>query len=590
MSQLAVGNVLALPVAAAGTVVVAGAAVAAAAALAAVAVAGAGVVVVREGGRAVIGCGRELTAMADENLKMQRALNMSAARYEAQLRQQQVEQVAQQTEAIKAKLVAIREAQAKREARLARIQARLNTTVVEPTVDWDAIEHLRADLLAASRPPATPQRERLSGWCKKVERAQDLTTQLAAVLASYRSGANQGLYQTAFLEELLHQVQEKLEALDDQADAVMDGEELESVESLDQVMVELSYLDHRLEEMRVQLPQRRSQRQEALATIERARVALDRAFAKVQNGAQVAGLNVATQALDDALHAIEQYEFTAARAAAEAVLKHVEKLEGAVALQRTRNLNVLLERLKSQVEPLRNLTVLESDVEAWLFEMAHCERLIERDLDAAWAEINRERDGLAAQAEQLHAKAVAELVQQGSESLAALAEETLHDMGYTAGEKESFAGGVQLIAREGARRIFVTLSHSGQMALKLEGFGDDSCQVALDDFLARLKAKGVSGAWQKQFTLSEALQRLVSTLQQAGLNVEIEPSHNGATVLASGKTASINYDGELLMSEELQELCRSATYSLEDPVAQWEDKQRDHARHLDAMRGREYNR
>lgn len=552
MSSIATGNILAAPV---GGIVVAGAAVAVTA-LAAVAIAGAGVIVVREGGRAVMACGQELQVMAKENRRLQRALHDAARRYESQLRDKAATLDLQHIAQLRTQLEEQRRQQQQREQFLAAVQNRLQAASRQQEIDRGAVQTLCDQLLAADPPASGVRLERLAGWANKVHQAIVLAEQLGLLLQRFTTGPYQGLFKTQFLQDLHQETLQQLRGLEAEADLVS-AQNPPDVGTYQQVLAALSYLDRRMKEMDLLVPDRFQQRQNAWATIEQARQMLDRMFTANVTQNELAGLQIAAQTIDDALTTMDTLEFSKAQGIAEAAQQHLQTVTDVTAQQRHHNLSLFLHRLHQQVAPLRSLEALQKQVDLWLEHYRQVADLPPQQVEAAWTLLGGD-GGLASRAEQLQQQALQILLWQSGQSLAALSQNTLEAMGYQVETLPTEADTQLLLGRQGQRRFYVTLSEMGSMSLRAEGFGNTSCKPEMEDFLRRMKEHGTVGVWQQQFSLTESVQRLSHMLQEAGLNVKIEPSENGATVLASGTvgTARVSYDGTTSFSPEMNQLYR----------------------------------
>ncbi|HKP52034.1 MAG TPA: hypothetical protein VJ183_05220 [Chloroflexia bacterium] len=534
-------------------------------AAAATAIAGAGAVVARELGRGVIACGRELRHMTEENLAMQKALWEAARQADQELFSQKLNIIAGRGERYNQMLEEARKKEHEQEAMVKEL-LRKRTTASKATAPVFAdFQSLREDLLNAAPPPKVRRFENKEGWPRKVRRLEELASKLASSLEHYRTGPATGLFDIAGLEQALTESRAQIKTLDEKAGAVENGSTVPDIALYSQVLGTLSYLDHRLEEMSVQLPHREESRNEALNLLEKAHQALRATSTKVGSSAstsQVAALKVAAEMLDEALEAIKAVEFERAQSAAQAVSRHLALVLASTQEERSRNLLALLEGLKARVEPLAQLPELKSAVERWLALRTMCEQAAQRgDLEGAWDLVNREKVGLAPAAETLQKEALRILQQASSGALAGLSAQILEEMGYKAEARTRESGKEYQVvaARQGKRYIYAQVYDSGEVNLKFEGYEGESCQKAFDEFYTKLRAKGVQGAWQPQFNLSDALDRLVGALQQAGLDLRIEPGDDGVTVLATGRvgaTATIDYDGKMSLSAEMQSAFR----------------------------------
>jgi hypothetical protein len=347
---------------------------------------------------------------------------------------------------------------------------------------------------------------------------------------------------------------QQLRGLEAEADLVS-AQNPPDVATYHQVLASFSYLDRRMKEMELLVPDRLQQRQHAWTTIEQTRQLFDRMFTATMTQHELAGLQIAAQTIDDALTTMDALEFSKAQGIAEAAQQHLQTLTDVTAQQRQHNLNLFLNRLHQQVAPLRSLDALQKQVDLWLDHYQQVVALPLQQVEAAWKLLEGD-DGLVSRAEQLQQHALQILLGQSGQSLATLSQSTLEAMGYQVEALPAEDGTQLLLGRQGQRRFYVTLSDMGSMSLRAEGFGNASCKPEMEDFLRRMKEHGTVGVWQQQFSLTESVQRLSHMLQEAGLNVKIESSENGATVLASGTvgTARVSYDGTTSFSPEMNQL------------------------------------
>lgn len=564
---------------------------------AAVAVAGVGVVVAQQTGRAVLACGRELKDMAEQNRAMQRSLQQAALRYEEKMRRQEQERERMQRAELQRRLAEQREAVQRGQQRLLRMR-QAQQVPPTPSFDWDKLAKLRAEILAGEPPSENTQRHQISDWEQRLKSLREMTSGLKQGIEYFVSGPGQGLFVVAGLVDVLKAVEDKLRSFEQSAVEVMLGQKTIPARELENLLVRLEYVDDRLREMRAQVPQKRSQRQTAIEALEKANQGLQKALQNPEAANYVTGAEMLSEMLDQATEHIEAARFEQARATAEAVLHHLQHIEATVSKQRRKNLTVLMEIYRSKVVPLQQIPELASRVDLWRQEFNRIAVIAEKDAEQAWQLVTQPEGGLFAVAEALQQEALALLLQHQAIALSQLSCSTLQEMGYNV-VRDTADGGVRFIeAHSGNRRIYVSFSENGDMVVKTDGFGDASCRDAMQEFLKRLQAKGVQGVWQEKFLLTDALQRLVRLLQEAGFDVKVEPTDDGVTVLAHGvanANAKIDYDGRGTISQEmLDQIWRIGMYQqktypdinreMED---QWRAAYEDHRRHLEAMRLRE---
>ena len=589
MSTIGLGAVVGVPVVAA-----AGAAVAAIAVVgAAVAVGGVGVVVAQQAGRAVLACGREMKAMAEQNRAMQRSLQQAALRYEEKLRQQERERESLRSAELQQRLEEQREAVLRRQQRMARMR-QAQSSPSETTIDWDAIAKTRAEILAGERPPATAERHRISGWEERLKRVRMMTDGLHQGLEYFVSGPGQGLFVLAGLREVLQDAEEQLRKLEDNAVGVLLERTTVPASDLESLLVTLEYIDDRLQEMRAQVPQKRSQRQAAMSALELANQALEQAVLKPETANYLTGVEMLQGMLNEASAKVEEAKFERARSTAEAVLNHLEHIEATVTQQRQKNLYVLMQTYRSKVDPLQQLPELAGRVTRWQQDFERVEQIAASDIERAWTLAAKPSTGLCAVGDELQQEALRILLQHQTSALGALSEEALREMGYAIARRTDEDGIQYIEGRIGKQHMYVTFSESGQMLVKADGFGDASCQPEMQRFLQLMQNKGVQGAWQEKFILTEALQRLLRLLQEAGLNVKVEPTDDGVTVLASGApdaSARINYDGREIVSSAMldrlwqREIQQDHSYAdiIRELDDEWQTRQDDMIRQRDAI-------
>jgi len=584
MSAGGEGLVLALPLAVVGI---------SAAALAAVAVgvAGAGVVVVREGGRVVVACGSELRAIAGEQLAMQQALRMAARAYENRLLGERLDEQREAASESAARFARARSLRERLEHERAALQA---ATAHDESAAAERLRSLREQVLAAAPPLGvrTPDDRGglLSGWPARLRQARALAEQIGGGLERYRTGARSGLFRVERLFVTLGQAQAQLAALHESAIEVALGAQLPDTAQLDRALDDLHYLDRRLLELATKTPHQLALRRTALDALSRAAAAYERAAAAPEAADHAAPLALATATLDDAAWAFDACAFQRAAQLAAAAEAQLAALATAVGEQRQRNLTLFLDVLEQRVSALSELPQLASEARSWLERCAACKAAAAADPANAWPIA----EALADSAEALQRRGLELLVAAAATNMADLTRETLGEMGYPAELDELAEGRKQLIATRDGRKIAVLVGASGETSMRFEGFGDESCQAVQRELIARLRAKGVVGAWKERFTLASAVQQTVSLLNRHGLNVRVEPSEGGVTVVASGKldaSATISYDGAVHADSAWQEAVRSgALDDLEaglraDAVRQAEEfheRQREHAQWLQA--------
>lgn len=593
MSTIGLGAVVGVPVVAA-----AGAAVAAIAVVgAAVAVGGVGVVVAQQTGRAVLACGREMKAMAEQNRAMQRSLQQAALRYEEKLREQERERERLRSAELQQQLEEQREAVLRRQHRMERMR-QAQSSPSEIMVDWDAIAKARVEILAGERPPAVMERHLVSGWEQRLKRVRAMTDGLRLGLEYFVSGPGQGLFVVRGLNEALQNVEQQLRKLEDNAVGVLLGRTTVSASDLESLLVALEYIDGRLQEMRAQEPQKHSQRQAAMSELEQANQALEQAVLKPETASYLTGVEMLQGMLDEASAKIEEAKFERARSTAEAVLNHLEHIEATVAQQRQKNLQVLMQTYRSKVDPLQQLPELAERVARWQQDFERVAQIAVSDIERAWTLVTKPAIGLFSVANELQREALGTLLEHQSSALGQLSQQALQEMGYeialqSAEDRTRFIEG-----RLGKQRMYITFSESGEMVVKADGFGDASCQPEMQRFLQIMQDKGVQGAWQEKFILTDALQRMLRLLQEAGLNVKIEPTDDGVTVLASGApgaSAKLNYDGREVVSAAMldqlwqRQIQEDRAYSdiTREMDDAWEARQNELIRQRDAVLLRE---
>lgn len=508
-----------------------------------VAIAGAGVLVARKTARAIIVCGSELKAMADENLALQRQLRAAAANYERE--QLQAAQTQRQRNAyeLRAQMERLREQERERRRRQESLKERAMPTT-EPAIDWAALDQMRSQVI----PDAHPQKitwAMASGWPGKVHRLRAWTNQLHQHTVRFEGGANAHLFDVSGLVEMYRKLDSRIADMESQAMGVAVGNTPPSAAIFEEAVAAATYLERRLNEMDALAPERRKLRGKAIQTLWQAqellRIVLDSSEAVTYLG----DVEHISRILDDAERALSKAKFTNAIAGAEAVLRHLQAVRETGQRLRQRNLVLLLDDWRKRIEPLAQFSELKDKVEEWLRNDTTIRTLLESDVASAWEQANRTGGSLDA-AETLFQQATNLLLHTTAELLTKNAGECLNDMGYRVDTR--MGDGVRtLIARKtDGKEFYLTIDDLGQMAFKVEGHGDESCQTALREFMDRLKAKGVGAAYQSEFSLGLATQQLVHVLQSKGFDVRIEPTEEGVTVLAEGKpalTGKVGFDG-----------------------------------------------
>lgn len=546
--------------------------------IAAVAVAGAGVLVAREAARAVVACGSELKAMADENLALQRQLRVAAANYEREQSQAAQAQRQRNADELRAQMERLRKQERERTRRQENLKERAMPTT-EPAIDWAALDQMRSQVI----PDARPQKVTWvmgSGWPGKVHRLHAWTDQLRGYTARFESGANAHLFNVNGLVEMHRKLDSRIAAMESQAMDVALGHTPPSVSIFEEAVAAASYLERRLKEMEALAPERRKLRQKAIQTLSQAQELLHSVLDSSEAMTYLGDVEHISRILDDAERALSKAEFTGAISGAEAVLRHLQAERETGQRLRQRNLVLLLDNWRKRIEPLAQFSELKDKVEEWLRHDTTIRTLLESDVASAWEQANRTGGSLDA-AETLFQQATNLLLHTTAELLARNAGECLNDMGYRIDTR--MGDGVRtLVARKtDGKEFYLTIDDLGQMAFKVEGHGDESCQIALREFMDRLKAKGVGAAYQSEFSLGLATQQLVHVLQSKGFDVRIEPTEQGVTVLAEGRpalTGKVDFDG-IVRSSLTPEMLGLWRQQVEDtlpeqepPVANAEDE------------------
>lgn len=510
---------------------------------AAIAVAGAGVLVARETARAIIACGSELKAMADENLALQRQLRVAAANYEREQLQAAQAQRQRNAAELRAQMERQREQQRERSRRLESPKERA-TPVTDIAIDWTDLDRMRSQVIPDSR-PLQDAFEMASGWPRKVRRLRAWTNQLRQYTNRFESDANARLFDVSGLIEMSRKLDSRIADMESQAIDVALGNTPPSVSIFEEVVAAASYLERRLKEMEALAPERRKLRQKAIQALWQAQELLHNVLDSPDAETYLGDVEHISRILDDAERALSKAEFTSAISGAEVVLRHLQAVRETGQHLRQRNLVLLLDDWRKRIEPLVQFSELKPKVEEWLRNDTAVRTLLKSDVASAWHEVDR-ADGLLDAAEGLLQQAINLLLHTTAELLAQNAGECLNEMGYRVDTR--VGDGVRmLIARKGdGKELYLTIDDLGQMAFKVEGHGDESCQIALREFMDRLKAKGVGAAYQSEFSLGLATQQLVHLLQSKGFDVRIEPTEEGVTVLAEGQpalTGKVNFDG-----------------------------------------------
>lgn len=581
-----------VPAIAAAGVAVAATAVAAAVAAGAVVVGGG--IVVREGGKLLLACGRELGQQAEENLAMQQRLVSAARRYDSDLRRGEIEEIARSIERSQARLQALQTTARRRNAAIVALLQGAGQEHV-PAVDWAAAEIARAQEMRL--PPTTKRMEPIEAWPERVREAVAQADRIERDLEDFVTGSRRGLFATAFWCQQVAEARTMLTKIEGPSKAhlaaVMLGERQPDIAGLAEVRAMLAAVAQRVAIMEATAPAQAVQRESALTALSQAQQAFDAAAGRAGSVNTIEGLEIASQTLDDAMKALECFEFVKVHTAAQAVLQHLVSLQDVVSLQRQRNLEHLLARLRAQVSPLAEVPLLANVAQDWLADCTACEQLAAQDIAAAWERV----DGtgrLTDRANTLVRQAVEFVQQQAAQGVMDAAAETMQELGFRPdpGRRDAGASVHSLMGRQGEKRIHVSLCDSGEITVRIDGFGDQGCAAVQQRFFEGLRERGVISAWQGQFLLSDAVEDLVQTLWQSGLDVRVEPTGGGVTVLAQGKPnllTTINYDGNLEVSADLERWWRTHVRTGESITLQ--DAQQEHQRkfyeHLQSIRLKE---
>ena len=181
-------------------------------------------------------------------------------------------------------------------------------------------------------------------------------------LERFVTGSQRGLFATAFWCQQIAEARKGLALIVGPGKAnlaaVMLGECQPDVAGLAVVRAMLAAVAQRVATMEATAPVQAMQRESVLALLNQARQAFDIAMELTDPTSGVDGLEIASQTLDDAVKALERFEFVKAHTAAQAVVQHLASLHDLVSLQRRRNLEHLLARSRAQVGPLIEVPLL----------------------------------------------------------------------------------------------------------------------------------------------------------------------------------------------------------------------------------------
>jgi hypothetical protein len=255
--------------------------------------------------------------------------------------------------------------------------------------------------------------------------------------------------------------------------------------------------------------------------------------------------------------------------------------------QRQRNVELLLTDLRQGVAPLAALPALQADAVAWLARCSAAETAAHTAVNQAWQMIQGPA-GLAAAARALQERALDVIVPAVGDAALVSGADVLREMGFTV-QSEPTSDGVRTITGRDAddHRAFLTLGDSGALAVKFEGYHGQACREALQRFLALMEQRQLVSAFQERYTLTDAVQRLAGLLHEAGLQVKIEPTDDGALVTATGAVsnqpgaaaavgaaATLDHDGRLRVPVELQQAWQARVRAAETgaPAQQLEDE------------------
>ncbi|WP_423224802.1 hypothetical protein [Candidatus Amarolinea aalborgensis] len=510
---------------------------------AAVAIAGAGVLVARESAKAILACGSELKAMADENLALQRQLRAAAANYEREQLQAAHAQRQRNAAKLQQQVERQQELQLERSRRL-KSSKELVTAGADSQSDWAAVDRMRSQVIPDSRPQNITF-EMASGWPQKVRHLRAWTDRLRQCTDRFADGANAHLFDVSGLIEMNRKLDSRIAGMEVQAIDTALGKTLPSVAIFEETVAVASYLERRLKEMEALAPERQKLRQRAIKTLWQAQEALHTVLNAPDADTYLGSVEHISRILDDAERALSKAEFTSAISGAEAVLRHLQSVRETGQRLRQRNLMLLLNDWQKRMEPLAQFSELKPKVEEWLRKNTDVRALLERDIASAWLQADQ-AGGLLDTAESLFQQATDLLLRATAELLAKNAGECLSEMGYRI-DTRSGDGVRTLIGRKpDGKEFYLTIDDLDEMAFKVEGHGNESCKTALREFMDRLRSKGVGASYQSEFSLGLATQQLVHLLQSKGFDVRIEPAEDGVTILAEGQpalTGKINFDG-----------------------------------------------
>lgn len=541
-------------------------------------------IAVDQTGRSMVACGQELARLSAENLALTRGFMNAARQYENELlgRLTRADATAERQAAEET-----RRLRAAQDSTLARLQAERELVTV-PTLDESAFERARAAVLATT-PPAASRQVSPASWPTQLRQVAAYYDAIAERLAAFERAPLAALFDVSFVRQELARAAALLSTLQDQsARAVADGQvAAEDLAALTEVRATLAWIDRRLGEYILLAPARREERAAAKAAL----TAADAKLRTLPADADVDALAIAARTLQDGLGAFDSRAFAKAQRLAARVTDQVETLGGAIAEQRQRNLALLIGGLRARLEPLTQLTAVDgvdirgrqlgADAVAWVAASETVERTAQIDVAAAWLLVEGPA-GLAERAQHLLTEAQELTRTAVVDGLERLSSEAMTEAGLTGIVTETRADGGRTLrgrAAEGGR-FDLRINSSGWMSMDAHGFAGPACDAMTTAVLKALESRGVVGRWQQRYTLSAAVDRLALMLQRAGLAVRIEPSKEGATLVASGRvagahqriTGGVDFDGKLTgdLAARWRQLVRDG-----DAGADWSARQEE---------------
>jgi hypothetical protein len=297
-------------------------------------------------------------------------------------------------------------------------------------------------------------------------------------------------------------------------------------------------------------PTRWQERQQAIRSLTEADTILAALSQDLKRHPELsAGMQIAREAWRLGHSQLQRFQFAAAKQSAENTLEMARELADVPRAARRANVEVLLDRLDQYVAssgadtPVNAVRVQIQIARAWVEK---------KDFDKAWQGAEKAHQAC----EDLMRETLTHLQEKQQAQLVQSSRDVLAQMGYRVGQVvTSEEKTATFVGFKGEREFHVIVPRdSGEIKMKLEKFGDNSCKAEAREFLKRLRNQNVQiGETKSEDLLHTRLKTVHEALAKAGYKqIYTDPMDGGGGVnlmyeRAKGsyeKIASVDYDGK----------------------------------------------